>query len=113
MTINQELAAANLRQAIAKSGKSIAKVAREADTSPAVLDSVLSCRRNLGIDLALRIAKTLDVDLIEFLVDVQLLPAGATNNKSALTHSLMTVFDELPPAKQRQLINIAKAIKDT
>lgn len=100
-----------LRRVINESGKSISKVAREADTSPVVLNSVLVGRRNLGVDLAIRIATALDVDLINFLVGMQILPTKTTKSDEALKYALMQVFDELDEAQQKQLVNIAKAIK--
>jgi transcriptional regulator with XRE-family HTH domain len=111
MTTDQETAVDYLRRVINESGKSISKVSREADTSPAVLDSVLSGRRNLGVDLAIRIAHALDVDLITFLVGVRILPAKTTKSDEALKYALLTVFDELDEVQQKQLVNIAKAIK--
>ena len=107
-----ETAPEYLRRIIGASGKTIAKVARECDTSPSVIDSVLTGRRNLGVDLAVRLARSLDVDLIEFLVGAQILPAGTTKERSALQYTLLTVFDELSPAQQKQLITIAKAIAE-
>lgn len=105
-----ETATDYLRQAIGRSGKTIAKVARECDTSPSVIDSVLTGRRKLGVDLAIRIAGALEVDLITFLVNMQILPSETTKEKTALQYSLLSVFDELSPAQQKQLITIAKAI---
>lgn len=106
----EETAGEYLRRVINESGKSIAKVAREADTSPSVIDSVLTGRRNLGVDLAVRIASSLGIDLISFLIGMRILPAGTTNDKSALEYSLLTVFDGLTPTQKRELISIAKAI---
>lgn len=107
---NEESDVEYLRRVIHESGKSIAKVAREAGTSPAVMDAVLSKRRKLGVDLASRLAKALDIDLIEFLVGVQVLPPDTTNNKNALSQTLLQVFDELAPAQKKQLIEIAKTL---
>lgn len=53
--VREETAGEYLRRVINESGKSIAKVAREADTSPSVIDSVLTGRRNLGVDLAVSV----------------------------------------------------------
>jgi plasmid maintenance system antidote protein VapI len=107
-----ETASAYLRRKINESGKSISKVARESETSPVVLNSVLVERRKMGVDLAIRVAEALDIDLIDFLVGMQILPSAATKGDSALKFVLLGIFDELPPAQQRQLIKIAKAIAD-
>ena len=101
-----------LRRLIDASGKSIAKVAREADTSPAVLDSVLTGRRNLGPDLAIRLAKSLGVDLIEFFIGARILPHETTNQRSALEFTLLGIFDGMPTTQKNQLISIAKALAD-
>jgi hypothetical protein len=101
-----------LRRLIAESGKSIARVARDCDTSPSVIDSVLVGRRNLGIDLATRLARSLDVELISFLVGMRILPETTTNSKAALEYSLARVFDELSAPQKRQLVTIARALAE-
>lgn len=107
-----ETASQYLRRVINASGESISKVARVSDTSPVVLNSILVGRRNMGVDLAIRVAQALDIDLIEFLVGMQILPAETANGSSPLKYVLMSVFDEMPVRQQRQLIRIAKAIAE-
>lgn len=112
MSEQSETPAAYLRRKINESGRSISKVARDADTSPVVLTNVLSEKREMGIDLAIRVAAALNTNLIDFLVGMQILPAHATNDSNSLKYVLLGVFDELDSRDQKQLINIAKAMKE-
>lgn len=77
-----------------------------------MLTNVLSEKREMGIDLAIRVAAALNLNLIDFLVGMRILPASATNDSSSLKYILISVFDELDSREQKQLINIAKAMKE-
>jgi transcriptional regulator with XRE-family HTH domain len=112
MADEMETAATYLRRKINESGKSISKVARDADTSPVVLNNVLSEKRDMGVDLAIRVAEALGMDLIEFLVGMRILPASTTKDSNGLQYALLSIFDELDAKQKRQLISIAKAIKE-
>lgn len=109
MPSTPETAIAYIKACIAKSGLPKAKIARMADTNPVALDHVLTGRRNLGIDLALRLAKVFDIDPIEFLQGVQILPSVATSKK-ALEYQLLSIFTDLPEDQKNNLITIAKAL---
>lgn len=92
-------------------GWTSARLARESDAYPSAIASLLNLEKNLGSDLALRIAKALGYPEDELLEAAGLKSSPQSGGETALRRRFLVIFDALNEGDQEVLLAQAEGLR--